>query len=55
MLEESGYSIKSKDDLAAIPDSEWDTFIASNTQFSSWHNMLQVAATERVKAKLNLK
>lgn len=49
----SGFKIESADDFAAIPDDEWDKFIAENTDFESWAQMQQVAGAEFVKARLN--
>jgi hypothetical protein len=40
LFEASGFVINTPEDFAAIPDAEWDTFISSNTSFSSWEAML---------------
>ncbi|OPB16921.1 MULTISPECIES: hypothetical protein [Pseudomonas] len=49
----SGFKIDTADDLAAVPDDEWDKFISENTDFSSWAEMQSSAGTEHVRARLN--
>ena len=44
MFEASGFKIESPEDFKAIPDTDWDTFISSNTSFSSWEEMQAGAA-----------
>ena len=34
MFEASGFTVETPEDFAAIPDAEWDAFIASRTRFS---------------------
>lgn len=42
----SGYSIENSEDLAAIPDDQWDVFIRSRTRFASWQEMLGAAGEQ---------
>jgi succinate dehydrogenase/fumarate reductase flavoprotein subunit len=52
LFEASGFEVNSKEDFEKIPDDEWEKFIVSNTQFSSWEEMQREAATDYAKAKL---
>jgi hypothetical protein len=52
MLEGSGFKIESAEDFTNIPEAEWDGFIAQNTEFSTWREMLQAAHVERVKRQM---
>lgn len=54
MIEASGYTVETPEDFAAIPDAEWDAFIATNTQFPDWLEMQKTAAAERMKRQLGL-
>jgi hypothetical protein len=54
MFNASGYTVESQEDFAAIPDDEWDAFIAANTQFPNWLGMQKTAASERMKRQLGL-
>ena len=54
MFDASGYTVESPEDFAAIPDAEWDAFIAANTQFPDWLEMQKTAAAERMKRQLGL-
>jgi hypothetical protein len=53
MLEASGYKVETSEDFAAIPDAEWDQFVARTTRFSSWEEMQQEAGNRWVQKKLN--
>lgn len=46
MFEASGFTVETSEDFAAIPDSEWDTFIASRTRFADWRTMQEKAAAD---------
>lgn len=46
MIQQSGYKVETSEDFQRIPDSEWDDFIANNTQFSNWQEMLSLATQE---------
>ncbi len=50
----SPFKIDSVDDFKAIPDAEWDAYIASKTSFSSWEEMQHEAIAERMRAQLGL-
>lgn len=54
MFAASGFRIESAEDFNAIPDAEWDGFISSNTSYSDWKRMLQVASGEWAKRQLGL-
>jgi len=54
MLDHSGYSVKTPEDLKAIPDAPWDAFISANSTFASWHEMREAAKTEWAKKQLGL-
>ncbi|MCW2264257.1 hypothetical protein M2305_000204 [Gluconobacter cerinus] len=54
MFDASGFKIESKEDFEAIPDEAWDTFIKSNTSFSSWKEMLERAGAEWAARKIGL-
>ena len=49
----SSYKIQGSEDLAAIPDDDWDVFIRSKTRFASWEEMLQAAGQEYFARRLN--
>lgn len=53
MLEASGYKVESDEDFAAIPDAEWDQFVATTTRFSSWEEMQHEAGNRWVQKKLH--
>lgn len=46
MFEASGYQVESTEDLAAIPDAEWDNYIQGRTRFQSWEEMKGAAVQE---------
>ena len=54
MLDHSSYSVKTPEDFRAIPDAPWDAFIAANSTFTSWHEMLEAAKTDWTKKQLGL-
>lgn len=49
MFAASGFKIECAQDFADIPDDAWDGFIAKNTTFSTWRDMLLAARSEWVK------
>jgi hypothetical protein len=53
LITASGFKVESAADFAAIPDDEWDVFIAHNTDFADWAEMQESAAAAFVRAKLN--
>jgi hypothetical protein len=46
MLESSGFTIKTKEDLINIPSYDWDSFISKRTRFAKWIDMHSAAVTE---------
>lgn len=46
MFDASGFAMETPEDFAAIPDAEWDTFIASRTRFADWETMQTKAAAD---------
>ncbi len=54
MFEHSGFTVNSQEDFKKIPDKEWDNFIASNTKFKNWKEMIDAASGEWIKKKIGL-
>jgi len=54
LLAASPFKIETKEDFAAIPSAEWDTYIAANTSFESWEEMQHQAAGEYLAKQLAL-
>lgn len=52
LLEASGFVVASSEDLAAIPDDQWDAFIRRRTRFESWDDMTRAAAEAWAKRHL---
>jgi hypothetical protein len=50
----SPFKVETKEDFEAIPDDEWNTYIASNTSFESWEEMQHQAAGEYVAKQIGL-
>lgn len=48
----SGFKVESAEDFKAIPDDEWDAFIAANTDFSDWKEMQERAHADWVKSRI---
>lgn len=46
LFQNSGFKADTAEDFAAIPDAEWDAFIAAKTSFSNWEEMQQAAFQE---------
>ena len=53
LLKVGNYTVNSKDDFEAIPESELDTLISEHTNFNSWEEMKVVAGKEYALSKLN--
>lgn len=51
LFEASGFKIESRVDFEAIPNDQWDEFIAQNTSFKNWKEMLSEAGEEWAKQK----
>lgn len=43
LFEKSGFKVDSNEDLEKIPDAPWDEYIAANTRFRNWKEMLDTA------------
>ena len=54
MGDASGHPLASHADVDTIPPGEWNTFVARHTQFSTWEQMLQIAAVEWAARQLEL-
>ena len=54
LFEESDYEVESEEDFEQIPDEEWDEFIANNTVFSNWKDMMQKAFQRWVSKQLDI-
>ena len=54
MFEASGFTVATPEDFAAIPDTDWDAFIASRTRFSDWRSMQEKAATDWISRGIGL-
>lgn len=54
MLEATGFAVESLEDLESIAGAEWDTFISSNTEFSSWEEMKWRAFIEWIAREAEL-
>jgi len=52
MFKKSGFTVNNQDDFKKIPDDKWDKFIAENSQFNSWQDMLDKASKEWMENKL---
>lgn len=46
MLEASGFKAETKAEFEAIPDDQWNAFIARVTRFQDWQSMLNEAGKE---------
>jgi hypothetical protein len=54
LIASSTFKVETKDDFEAIPDAEWDTYIANNTSFESWEKMQRQAAAEYLVKQIGL-
>jgi len=54
MFEASGFKIESPEDFKAIPDEEWDKFIAKTTSYDNWKEMLAAATRIWTKSQLGM-
>lgn len=53
-LTATGFRIQSADDLKAIPDEQWDSFVRANTSYGSWKEMVGAAKANWAKKRLGL-
>lgn len=54
LFEASGFTVETPQDFAAIPDAEWDAFIARVTGFSDWQAMQEKGAADWVARGIGL-
>jgi hypothetical protein len=54
LFQASGYKFESLEDFKAIPDAEWDAYIAGNTSYSSWREMLDESVKQWTIKRLGL-
>ncbi len=54
MVEESPFAVETAEDFESIPDDEWDEYVDQTTRFESWQEMINRAAAEYTKRKLDL-
>ena len=54
MFDASGFTVETPEGFAAIPDAEWDAFIASNTRFPGWKTMQEKAAADWISRGLGI-
>ena len=54
MFEASGFTVETPEDFAAIPDAEWDVFIASRTRFADWRTMQEKAVADWFSRRIGL-
>ena len=52
LLDKRGFDVKSTEDFKAIPADLLDKYIASNTKFKSWEEMLEKATSQYAMKKL---
>lgn len=55
MFEASGFVVESQEDFKNIPDDDWENFIKTHTQFSSWKDMQVTAFREWTARKLGFR
>lgn len=55
MLEASQWDVETQEDFEAIPDDEWDRFVAEHSRFPNWEEMLGAAAQAWAARQLGLK
>lgn len=54
LFDASPFKIETVEDLKAIPDADWDAYIAEKTTYPSWNEMRHAALAQWTKEKLNL-
>lgn len=52
LFDNSGFKIESQEDFQAIPDADWDKYIADVSDFDNWEQMLQAATVEYAQRKM---
>jgi thiamine pyrophosphate-dependent acetolactate synthase large subunit-like protein len=54
MFGASGFTVETPEDFAAIPDAEWDAFVASRSRFADWRTMQEKAAADWISRGIGL-
>lgn len=54
LLAASPFKVETKEDFEAIPNDDWNTYIANNTSFESWEEMQHRAAAEYLANQIGL-
>lgn len=52
LIKAGGFAVARPEDFGAIPEDEWEKCVRMNTRFTSWAQMLDVAAGEWVAARI---
>lgn len=52
LLDASSFKSETQEDFEAIPDDEFDKYIAANTKFKTWEDMLGEATSQYAAKKL---
>lgn len=52
LLDAGDFKVESQEDFEAIPDDEFDKYIAANTKFKNWEDMLSEATSQYAAKKL---
>jgi hypothetical protein len=52
-LDNCGYPANTTEEFSAIPDAEFDKYVAANTRFSTWEKMLEKATDDYIVKKLD--
>lgn len=48
----SPFNLETNEDLAALPEADLDSYVVTNTRFSSWEEMKSVAGSEWMARRL---
>ena len=51
-IEDSPFSIENQEDLEKVDDAEWDEWVRSKSEFNSWKEMGETAATRLIAKKM---
>jgi hypothetical protein len=54
LLAASPFKVETEEDFEAIPNADWDTYIAKNTSFESWEEMQHQAAAKYLANQIGL-
>lgn len=51
-LKSGGFSVKTQEDFDNLPESKVDAYVQGTTDFNSWQDMLEEAASELISSEL---